>query len=169
MQEMITYRDHLDTNLKQILDDEGFLTTVIRGFAETFVSYVKKLKVALTIISKQSWKRAGTRFNARGVDDEANVANFVETEFIMYSSQYCYAFTQIRGSIPVFWEQGTSLINPRVQITRSFEATQPVFDKHIMKSVEKYGPVHVVNLLSTKSSEIELSKRYKEHLTHSKN
>ncbi|CAI4811209.1 CIC_collapsed_G0051690.mRNA.1.CDS.1 [Saccharomyces cerevisiae] len=142
MQEMITYRDHLDTNLKQILDDEGFLTTVIRGFAETFVSYVKKLKVALTIISKQSWKRAGTRFNARGVDDEANVANFVETEFIMYSSQYCYAFTQIRGSIPVFWEQGTSLINPRVQITRSFEATQPVFDKHIMKSVEKYGPVH---------------------------
>ncbi|CAI4780908.1 CEI_1a_G0049660.mRNA.1.CDS.1 [Saccharomyces cerevisiae] len=168
MQEMITYRDHLDTNLKQILDDEGFLTTVIRGFAETFVSYVKKLKVALTIISKQSWKRAGTRFNARGVDDEANVANFVETEFIMYSSQYCYAFTQIRGSIPVFWEQGTSLINPRVQITRSFEATQPVFDKHIMKSVEKYGPVHVVNLLSTKSSEIELSKRYKEHLTHSK-
>lgn len=168
MQEMITYRDHLDTNLKQILDDEGFLTTVIRGFAETFVSYVKKLKVALTIISKQSWKRAGTRFNARGVDDEANVANFVETEFIMYSSQYCYAFTQIRGSIPVFWEQGTSLINPRVQITRSFEATQPVFDKHIMKSVEKYGPVHVVNLLSTKPSEIELSKRYKEHLTHSK-
>lgn len=68
----------------------------------------------------------------------------------------------------MFWEQGTSLINPRVQITRSFEATQPVFDKHIMKSVEKYGPVHVVNLLSTKSSEIELSKRYKEHLTHSK-
>lgn len=168
MQEIITYRDRLDPNSKQILDEEGFLTTVIRGFAETFVTYIKRLKVGLTVISKQSWKRAGTRFNARGVDDEGNVANFVETELIMYSSQYCYAFTQIRGSIPVFWEQDTSLINPKVQITRSMEATQPVFDEHFIKLIDEYGPVHIVNLLSTKSSEIELSQRYKAHLTKSK-
>lgn len=167
MQEIITYRDRLDENYKQILDEEGFLTTVIRGFAETFVTYIKRLKVALTVISKQSWKRAGTRFNARGVDDEANVANFVETELIMYSSQYCYAFTQIRGSIPVFWEQDTSLINPKVQITRSMEATQPIFDEHFIRLIDEYGPVHVVNLLSTKSSEIELSRRYKAHITKS--
>ncbi|CCF60266.1 hypothetical protein KAFR_0J02020 [Kazachstania africana CBS 2517] len=168
MQEIVTYRDRLDTHAKQILDDEGFLTTVIRGFAETFITYVRKTKVALTIISKQSWKRAGTRFNARGVDDESNVANFVETEFIMYSTQYCYAFAEIRGSIPVFWEQDTSLINPKVQITRSLEATQPVFDKHFIKSIQKYGPIHVVNLLSTKTSELPLSRRYKEHLTKSR-
>lgn len=168
MQEIITYRDRLDANAKQILDEEGFLTTVIRGFAETFVTYIKKLKVAMTVISKQSWKRAGTRFNARGVDDEGNVANFVETELIMYSSQYCYAFTQIRGSIPVFWEQDTSLLNPKVQVTRSMEATQPIFDEHFIKLIDQYGPVHVVNLLSTKSSEVELSQRYKSHITKSK-
>lgn len=168
MNEIITYRDRLDMETKRILDDEGFLTTVIRGFAETFVTYVKKLKVGLTVISKQSWKRAGTRFNARGVDDDANVANFVETEFIMYSNEYCYSFTIIRGSIPVFWEQDTSLINPKVQITRSKEATQPVFDKHFHRLIEKYGPVHVVNLLSTKSSEIELSQRYKQQIVDSK-
>ncbi|QLQ79690.1 hypothetical protein HG537_0C03380 [Torulaspora globosa] len=168
MQEIITYRDRLDANLKQILDEEGFLTTVIRGFAETFVTYIKKLKVAMTVISKQSWKRAGTRFNARGVDDEGNVANFVETELIMYSSQYCYAFTQIRGSIPVFWEQDTSLLNPKVQITRSMEATQPIFDEHFIKLIDQYGPVHVINLLSTKASEAELSQRYKAHITKSK-
>ncbi|EDO15231.1 hypothetical protein Kpol_1029p4 [Vanderwaltozyma polyspora DSM 70294] len=167
MQEVITYRDRLDTTAKQILDDEGFLTTVIRGFAETFITYVKRLKVGLTIISKQSWKRAGTRFNARGIDDEANVANFVETELIMYSNQYCYSFTQIRGSVPVFWEQDTALINPKVSITRSLEATQPVFDDHFIRLTNKYGPVHVVNLLSTKASEIELSQRYRKHLTKS--
>lgn len=168
MQEIITYRDRLDINAKQILDDEGFLTTVIRGFAETFVTYIKQLKIGLTVISKQSWKRAGTRFNARGIDDEANVANFVETELIMFSNQYCYSFTQIRGSVPIFWEQDTSLINPKVSITRSIEATQPVFDNHFLRLTNKYGPVHVVNLLSTKSSEIELSQRYKKHLTLSK-
>ncbi|GAV52417.1 hypothetical protein ZYGR_0AG04080 [Zygosaccharomyces rouxii] len=167
MQEIITYRDRLEPHARQILDDQGFLTTVIRGFAETFVTYLKRLKVGVTVISKQSWKRAGTRFIVRGVDDEGNVANFVETEFIMYSSQYCYAFTQIRGSIPVFWEQDTSLINPRVQITRSVEATQPIFDEHFSRLVEEYGPVHVVNLLSTKTSEIELSHRYRQHLRNS--
>ncbi|KAL3229054.1 hypothetical protein RNJ44_02141 [Nakaseomyces bracarensis] len=168
MNEIVTYRDRLDMHSKQILDDEGFLTTVIRGFAETFVTYVKKLKVGVTVISKQSWKRAGTRFNARGVDDDSNVANFVETEFIMYSSEYCYSFTEIRGSIPIFWEQDTSLINPKVQITRSLEATQPVFDEHFHRLITKYGPVHIVNLLSTKSSEIELSQRYKQHVRNSK-
>ncbi|SMN18940.1 similar to Saccharomyces cerevisiae YOR109W INP53 Polyphosphatidylinositol phosphatase, dephosphorylates multiple phosphatidylinositols [Maudiozyma saulgeensis] len=168
MGEIITYKDRLDNEAKQILDDEGFLTTVIRGFAETFVTHVKSVKVATTIISKQSWKRAGTRFNARGVDDDANVANFVETEYIMYCSNYCYAFTEIRGSIPVFWEQDTSLINPKVQITRSMEATQPIFDDHFEKLIKRYGPVHVVNLLSTKSSEIELSRRYYDQIKQSK-
>ena len=64
MQEIISFRDRLDDNARQVLDDEGFLTTVIRGFAETFVTYIKQLKVSLTVISKQSWKRAGTRYNA---------------------------------------------------------------------------------------------------------
>ncbi|CAI1714255.1 hypothetical protein SEUBUCD646_0N02130 [Saccharomyces eubayanus] len=167
MDDIITYRDRLDVITKQLLDEQGFLTTVIRGFAETVFSYINKLKVGLTIISRQSWKRAGTRFNARGIDDEGYVANFVETEMIMYSSQYCYAFTQIRGSVPVFWEQDTSLISPKIQITRSIEATQPTFDEHFMRLFRKYGPVHIINLLSSKSSELQLSRRYREHLKNS--
>lgn len=31
-------------------------------------------------MSRRSCKRAGTRYNARGIDDDGNVANFVETE-----------------------------------------------------------------------------------------
>ncbi|CAI4747432.1 ADM_collapsed_G0047340.mRNA.1.CDS.1 [Saccharomyces cerevisiae] len=67
MDEIITYRDRLDVTAKELLDQQGFLTTVIRGFAETIFSYINRLKVGLTIISRQSWKRAGTRFNARGI------------------------------------------------------------------------------------------------------
>ncbi|SSD59133.1 related to Polyphosphatidylinositol phosphatase INP52 [Saccharomycodes ludwigii] len=168
MQEVISFRDRLSDGEKDILDEEGFLTTVIRGFAETYMSYVNKLKVSLTVISKQSWKRAGTRYNARGIDDDGNVANFVETEFVMYSKEYCFAFTEVRGSVPVFWEQDTSILNPKVSITRSVEATQPTFDEHFNKLCSKYGPVDVVNLLSTKSSEIELTRRYRKHIKNSK-
>lgn len=35
-------------------------------------------KVHLGLISRLGWKRAGARFKTRGVDDEGNVANFVE-------------------------------------------------------------------------------------------
>ncbi|EDO16233.1 hypothetical protein Kpol_505p10 [Vanderwaltozyma polyspora DSM 70294] len=168
MKEVIQFRDGLDSAPREILDDDGFLTTVICGFAETIITKIHETKVALTIISKQSWKRAGTRYNVRGVDDESNVANFVETEFILYSLKYCYAFTEIRGSIPVFWEQDTSMINPKVKIRRSIEATQPVFDKHFERLINKYGSVNIVNLLAYKTSEIGLSQRYKEQLTDSK-
>ncbi|CCH41078.1 hypothetical protein BN7_615 [Wickerhamomyces ciferrii] len=164
LHEVVQFRNRLDTPLKQKLDDEGFLTTVIRGFAETFDAYLGREQVAMTVISRQSWKRAGTRFNSRGIDDEGNVANFVETEFILYSGKICYSYTEIRGSVPIFWEQDTALINPKVQITRSEEATQPVFDAHFDHLLEKYGAVNIVNLLSTKTSEIQLSKRYRSHV-----
>lgn len=42
---------------------------------DTLVEYI--------IISRRSRYRAGLRFQRRGIDDDANVANFVETETIM--------------------------------------------------------------------------------------
>ena len=64
----------------------------------------------------------------------------------------------------MFWEQDTALVSPKVQITRSFDASQPIFEKHFANLNGKYGPIHIVNLLSkTKSSEIELSRAYREH------
>ncbi|CDK25474.1 unnamed protein product [Kuraishia capsulata CBS 1993] len=164
MEEIVSFRNNLEEGATQLLDENMFLTTVIRGFAETFNLHIRGARAKMTIISKQSWKRAGTRFNVRGVDDEGNVANFVETELILSTDRFIYAFTQIRGSIPIFWEQDTALISPKVQITRSFEATEPVFEKHFQKLSEKYGPIHIVNLLSTKSSEIELSRTYRKHV-----
>lgn len=35
------------------------------------------------IVSRRSRDRAGLRYQRRGVDDDANVANFVETETVM--------------------------------------------------------------------------------------
>ena len=160
MQDFLEYHDGLtDEPEKQLL--KKFITVVIRGFAKTELSYVGNLRISETIISKQSWKRAGTRFLSRGIDDDGNVANSVETEFIMYSKEFCYSFVIIRGSVPCFWEQDTALINPKVTVNKSVEASQPVFDSHFANVCGKYGPVNIVNLLSTKSSEIELTKRYR--------
>lgn len=39
--------------------------------------------VEYIIVSRRSRDRAGLRYQRRGIDDDANVANFVETETIM--------------------------------------------------------------------------------------
>ena len=36
----------------------------------------------LSLISRLGWKRAGTRFNTRGIDDDGNTANFVEVRYL---------------------------------------------------------------------------------------
>jgi hypothetical protein len=62
-------------------------------------------KVKLILVSRRRHKRAGTRFNARGIDDEGNVGNFVETEQVMFYNSNTYSFVQLRGSVPIFWKQ----------------------------------------------------------------
>ncbi|KAJ8145106.1 hypothetical protein OY671_001793 [Metschnikowia pulcherrima] len=169
MEELIRFRSNLDDLAADILSGNRFLTTVIRGFAKT-VRLGGSRGDTISIISKQSWKRAGTRFNARGIDDDGNVANFVETEFIYnhVSANQVFSFTQIRGSVPAFWEQDSTLINPKITVTRSREATQPSFDKHFTEVCKKYGVCHIINLLSkSKTSEVEISRRYTELLNSS--
>lgn len=164
MEGIINFKNNLDDREKRVLDSDHFLTTVIRGFAESSDTTMGHKKARITVISKQSWKRAGTRFNVRGADDDGNVANFVETETIVNDGHQVFSFVQIRGSIPIFWEQDTALISPKVQITGSYEASHPAFEKHFDHLRDKYSLVHVVNLLTeTKSSELALTNAYIEH------
>lgn len=168
MKELFKFRANMDETAMELIDRNRFLTTVIRGFAKTV--RLNSRGDTISIISKQSWKRAGTRFNARGIDDDGNVANFVETDFIFnnISLRLVYSFTQIRGSVPAFWEQDSTLINPKITITRSREATQLSFNKHFDEICEKYGACHIVNLLSkTKSQEVNVLRCYRELLENS--
>lgn len=176
---LILFRSRLNAADKEALDRSRFLTSAIRGFVLTLTipPSSSPIKVqsgrpsSLTLVSRLSCRRAGTRFNSRGIDDDGNVANFVETETIFYhSSGLCFSYVQVRGSVPVFWEQAPGLIpgQQKIQITRSPEATQPAFDKHFEHLELIYGAVHVLNLLSeSKAGEIDLTSRYNYHIARS--
>ncbi|KAF1992884.1 hypothetical protein P154DRAFT_478416 [Amniculicola lignicola CBS 123094] len=180
IQPLVDFRSRLALREKRALDASGILTSAIRGFALTITvpsssSPIRTpgsgLPSSMTLISRLSCRRAGTRFNARGIDDDGNVANFVESETIYHApSGVCFSYTQVRGSVPVFWEQQTGLLpgQQKITITRSPEATQPAFDKHFENLELSYGAIHVVNLLSTeKQNEAELSNRYRYHIKNS--
>ncbi|KAL2837506.1 SacI homology domain-containing protein [Aspergillus pseudoustus] len=174
---LLVFRSHLSPHDKQLLDSSQILTWVIRGFCGTLTipatvnilsSVRTNMPSMLTLISRLSSRRAGTRFNARGIDDDGNVANFVETETILWIPPgIAFSYVQVRGSVPIFWEQATGFLpgQQKIDVTRSVEATQHAFDKHIESLELEYGAVHVVNLLSElRPGEVEISTRFREHI-----
>lgn len=115
---LLEFRSRLSHIDKANLDTSRILTCAIRGFVESITiarpvsrldgrSRSAGLPALLTLISRLSCRRAGTRFNARGIDDNGNVANFVETETVIWNpgttstgEAVGFGFCQVRGSIP---------------------------------------------------------------------
>ncbi|KAL9593813.1 MAG: hypothetical protein Q9219_007374 [cf. Caloplaca sp. 3 TL-2023] len=177
---LIRFRSRLTQDEKLTLDKSRMLTSAIRGFVHTITipaasspleSLGSKYPSSLTVLSRLSCRRAGTRFNSRGIDDDGYVANFVETETVLWHpSELCFSYVQVRGSVPIFWEQATGLLpaQQKIQITRSPEATQSAFDKHFENLELTYGTVHILNLMSAmKPGEVELTTKYQQHIKQS--
>lgn len=102
-------------------------------------------------------KRAGTRFNCRGVDDNGFVGNFVEKEqLITVPGKVLISHVQIGGTIPLFWQQFG--VKEDVNITRPPELTKDAFHLHMRDLIKSYEEVYVLNLLKSFSDkEIKLT------------
>ncbi|XP_073473229.1 synaptojanin-1 isoform X2 [Aquarana catesbeiana] len=144
---------------------DDWLLRLMCGGVEIRTIYAAHKQAKACIISRLSCERAGTRFNVRGTNDNGQVANFVETEQVIYLDDCVSSFIQIRGSIPLFWEQpGLQVGSHRVRMSRGFEANAPAFDRHFQTLKRLYGRQVVVNLLGSKEGETMLSKAFQSHL-----
>jgi len=115
----------------------------------------------LILISRIGCLHAGTRYKTRGINDEGYVANYVETEQLCVIRDTVYSHVQIRGSVPVFWQE--KLDKPH--LTRTTEAGVPAFKKHIDLLIKQWKRVYLINLLSKKKKEEEsLAAEYERQL-----
>lgn len=110
--------------------------------------------VKIGILSRRQYKRGGTRLNARGIDDDGYVGNFVETESFMVLNNALYIQTQIRGSIPLFWKQEG--LKGEVKFKRDPMNWLKIFKKHFSMLRKDYGDVIMVNLLKESSDREQL-------------
>ncbi|XP_069060136.1 synaptojanin-1 isoform X3 [Pleurodeles waltl] len=144
---------------------DDWLLRLMCGGVEIRTIYAGHQQAKACIISRLSCERAGTRFNVRGTNDDGQAANFVETEQVIYLEDSVSSFIQIRGSIPLFWEQpGLQVGSHRVRMSRGFEANAPAFDRHFRTLKRLYGRQVIVNLLGAKEGETMLSKAFQNHL-----
>ncbi|KAL5251090.1 hypothetical protein ACHWQZ_G016717 [Mnemiopsis leidyi] len=152
--------------LKFVSDHTSWFVNLICGSVSISTIYCGTSQARAAVISRVSSERAGARFQVRGVDDNGCVANFVETEQCTILNDKISSFIQVRGSVPVFWEQtGIQVGSHKLAITRGYELTQVAYDKHMTLLKKHYGLVMILNLLSNKpdTDESHLSNQYQAH------
>lgn len=168
MEPILQFRTRLDPSQRAELDSAALLVLVIQGYvgmASFPLGPERRDKGTLAVISRLSARRAGTRFNARGIDDQGYAANFAETETVLAFGEDVMSFVQVRGSVPLFWEQqGLQALNARIQITRVGAATQLAFEQHMQRLLDEYERVFALDLLGTRDAETMLSQGYVQHI-----
>ncbi|XP_009863674.1 PREDICTED: synaptojanin-2 [Apaloderma vittatum] len=142
-----------------------WLLKVICGVVDIRTVYASHKKAKACLISRISCERAGVGFYIRGVNDDGHVSNFVETEQTIYLDDDVSSFVQIRGSVPLFWEQpGLQVGSYRLRLNRGLEANAPAFDRHMMLLKEQYGKQVIINLLGSRGGEEVLNRAFKKLL-----
>ena len=107
----------------------------------------------LTLIARRSRFFAGTRYLKRGTNADGYVANEVESEQVVDDTQgHFSSFVQLRGSVPVFWAQRTSVADPKPPITlQPVDLSHDPARRHFGHVIARVGtPVLALNLVKKK-------------------
>ncbi|KAG5645592.1 hypothetical protein DXG03_005730 [Asterophora parasitica] len=128
------------------------------------VTHDEDVLVDYVIISRRSRYRAGLRYQRRGIDDDANVANFVETETIMrVESGYGLK------PPPLLASDRTHAQNIDV-LKKHFERTVPLYGPHVRflfpRNIEQFSPLiqTIMNLAEQSGKEGPITQGYKEYM-----
>eukprot|EP00475_Leptophrys_vorax_P010873 TRINITY_DN17435_c0_g1_i1.p1 TRINITY_DN17435_c0_g1~~TRINITY_DN17435_c0_g1_i1.p1 ORF type:complete len:374 (+),score=33.98 TRINITY_DN17435_c0_g1_i1:152-1273(+) len=99
----------------------------------------------------------------RGADAQGAVANFVETEQVLaVEGGFIASYVQVRGSIPVAWEQVVDLkYKPKIQTIGTVEeAFEAPLRQHLRMLKDNYGPVIAVDLVNQTGGENRIGSAY---------
>ncbi|KAF1809852.1 hypothetical protein P152DRAFT_460954, partial [Eremomyces bilateralis CBS 781.70] len=108
----------------------------------------------LTLVSRRSVKRAGLRYLRRGVDEEGNAANSVETEQIFSSCDWDDHDTKIHSFVH---------FKPIPAFFGSPETNRAAFQLHFSSLIERYGKIQAVSLVDKKATERKIGQEFENH------
>jgi hypothetical protein len=125
-QDMFIWNYHQIQDFQDILtpaSSMNWMLPIIHGSLQQRRFSILGRTLDMTLIARRSRHYAGTRYLKRGVSVHGKVANDCEIEQILQldggaQAQYS-SFLQMRGSIPTYWSQETSVTNPKPPIVVS--------------------------------------------------
>ena len=137
--------------------------------------YGRSLNVIL--LARRSRHFAGTRYLKRGVNEQGKVANDVEHEQILHdesmaaSNGVFSSYIQVRGSIPTFWTQESSVTMPKppIELNR-VDPTYTATQLHFEDLMKRYGsPIVVLDLVKQsekREREVRVGNEYRHAIDH---
>lgn len=176
----------IEASFERIYD---WFQPIIHGFIDQAKISIFDAKVYITIIARRSHHFAGARFLKRGVNDQGNVANEVETEQIVhdqltssfhdpsggfYNNPRYTSYIQHRGSIPLSWSQEIgSNIKFQTKPPININVVDPFYSAaalHFDGLFKRYGgPILILNLIKQREKnprESKLSLIFEECITY---
>ncbi|XP_067675637.1 polyphosphoinositide phosphatase-like [Haliotis asinina] len=156
--EKFVWNRHLLTGMMEVVHPD-WIIYFTNGFVGQSNVNVYGKPIYLTLIGRRSNQYAGTRFLKRGTNSEGGVANEIETEQIVHDASVTFlehgkvtSFTQMRGSIPLFWSQDIAKMVPKPPIM--LDKRDPFAHAaglHFNQVLQRSGaPVIVLNLVKTR-------------------
>nr|XP_029717901.1 phosphatidylinositide phosphatase SAC2 isoform X1 [Aedes albopictus] len=146
------------------LNDDNWVLPIIQGFVQVEQCVIGNECFTLALVSRRSRYRAGTRYKRRGVDEDGYCANYVETEQVLSLRQHQISFTQVRGSVPIYWSQPGYKYRPPPRLDRDENETHLAFEKHFDKELQTYQSVCIINLVEQSGKEKVVGDAYANHV-----
>lgn len=148
--------------LEALIDNklDPYLLPIMQGSYQHFEAAIGTNIIDVSLISRRCTRRTGTRMWRRGADLDGYVANFVETEQLLQANGLTASFLQVRGSIPLLWEQTVDLTyKPPFQIVEPHEGPR-VAQRHFLDLAKRYNSIVAVDLVNKHGGEGRLSERF---------
>ncbi|XP_024982161.1 phosphoinositide phosphatase SAC8 isoform X1 [Cynara cardunculus var. scolymus] len=148
-------RNILEELIENKLDE--FIVPLLQGSFQMGRLKLNNLTSTITLISRRCARRLGTRMWRRGANLEGDTANFIETEQLLEYEGFRSSFLQVRGSIPLLWEQIVDLsYKPRLAVIEH-EDTSMVVKRHFHDLLQRYGDTIAVDLTDKHGNEGHLN------------
>ncbi|KAG0255509.1 hypothetical protein BGZ95_005739, partial [Linnemannia exigua] len=161
------WNEHLLQELLEI-EAHGFILPVMQGYVEIEPCVIEEQSFEFTLISRRSRDRSGLRYQRRGIDEQGNTANFVETEQLLRivrdDSDHQVSFVQTRGSIPIFWSQSPYRLKPIPVLERTEQENEDGFKKHFDSQRDRYGRQICINLVEQHGRELVAGSSYTRYI-----
>ncbi|CAO3700705.1 unnamed protein product [Rhizopus stolonifer] len=161
------WNEHISQDLiDQNLDE--WIVPVVQGTIQIESCDIDGYKFEFILISRRSKERAGMRYQRRGINENGQVANFVETEQVVVfkrnEASHVASFVQTRGSIPLFWSQSPYSLHPIPSLERTEKENHDAFCKHFETQEKLYGRQISVNLTELVGREAIVGSEYRKHV-----
>ncbi|CAB3408017.1 unnamed protein product [Caenorhabditis bovis] len=156
------WNEYLLDPLRKNLISERWFVEVVHGYVRQEYIFLPVARLSFTLIGRRSTQYAGTRFLKRGANPHGQVANFVETEQIIWDMTSSgninhgrfSSFVQIRGSVPLRWSQDPStraVVGKPLILIDNHEPHAQTAASHFRDLRNKYGnPLFIMNLIKRK-------------------